>query len=390
MSLLDPDVTSALRAWLSASTARAAFATAPVGSGLTTLVRSLVRETRTEAVWLTPSDASLADRLRDAGGSRVAPNGRRKVVIVDDFDAASVDKRIMTIVCAFAKVTRAPLLCLGHPARSAKAEFAAKWARFDFPRPSDEAVAASLGGGEAARDVATACRGDVRSAARALDFATRGASGSGSYRKDVFVDGLDSVETVLDKGPTTVEELLSACDADSVVVPMGVFENYLATLAKDEIGVAARVAESFSMADNVEEHIHAKQRWDLSYLYGATSTAGPGVELRRRRGRGVPRVEKFGSVWSKVQNGRAKAKNLEGVDRTRAAAGLQRMPATDMAFQRTAIADANSFGTDEDLLAACWPLDEKGVLALMRLQVGPAPAYKHARVKRLLNVVETT
>ncbi len=390
--VLDATVSGALREWLASNDHPiAAFATAPTGTGLTTLVRLLVRDVRLEPVWMTASEASIEERLNEAGGTRLAANGRRKIIVMDDFDSTAADKRTVSVVTAYAKDPRmkTKVLCLGHPTRSSKAsEFAAQWARFAFPKVDDPHVARVLrtaGADEAtAHRIASECRGDVRAALAAFDLATKTTPTVEVHFKDVVMDGLDSVERVLGKDPLTVRDLLKIYDTDATIVPMGVYENYTATLSKHETDVAARVAEAFSVADVVNTRMHETQSWDLWGVHGVLSTAAPGLELRRRHGAKVPRVEKFGSVWSKAYNARAKAKNAAAINFSRATLGLDRMPITDMAFHRLMVAEAVNYGTDADVRAACDPLGEKNVLSMMRLGVGSGSAYKHARVKRLL------
>ena len=246
--LLDDATTLLLRRWMDGVAdvdvkAPTAFVTARVGSGVSTLLRLLVSELGLEGVWIHAGTPRIADVLEDVGRSRVSVTGRRKIVIVDEFDAVSADKVTISAIVAFAKTGKLRMVCAGHASRSSKAsEFATKWVRFDFPRiptTTIEAYLRSLGFGPAASKVsAKRADGDLRAALNSVNSPDS---------KDVVVEGLDGVDLVLSRAALTVRDAMVMHEPS--VVAMGVFENYHAILAKNDTGIADVVSDAFSMAD---------------------------------------------------------------------------------------------------------------------------------------------
>lgn len=378
--ILDEVRVALLRKWMDSPSAGAAFVTAHVGAGLSTLIRLLVKELRLEVTWIHAGTKNVSELLEDAGSSSTAVNGRRKIIVVDEFDSVSTDKRMMTAVTDYVKSQgKTKILCAGHPSRSSKAsEFAAKWERIDFPRLSTKKLEATLRAAgfdpEAARDAAAKSKGDLRAAFNSMELP------SVASAKDDFLEGLDGVDVVLGTDPLTVREALVTYAFDASVVPMGVFENYLGCLSGSDCDIASRVSDAFSVADVVDDAMYATQNWDLTEVHGTFSAATPALELRRRTAGGECRVEKFGTVWSRIYNSKAKEKNVRAINSKRMESGLQPMKVEDLSYQRGMIRDALGRSTDEDVLRACGGLSDDEVLLLMRLGFS---AYKHARIKKL-------
>jgi hypothetical protein len=121
------------------------------------------------------------------------------------------------------------------------------------------------------------------------------------------------------------------------------------------------------------------QNWDLAEAHGAHSVASPALVLRKRTNAREICAEKFGTVWSRIYNSKAKAKNALAINLKRANCGLGGMTVEDMSYQRLMI-ETSLDGGDETVLDACGCLGENEVLLLMRLGFS---SYKHARVKKL-------
>jgi hypothetical protein len=383
--ILDEVRVALLRNWMNAESSNAAFATAHVGAGLSTLVRLLVRELRLEPIWIHAGTKHVPELLADAGASSIAANGRRKIIVVDEFDSVSADKRTMTAVMDYAKSGgKTKMLCAGHPSRSSKAsEFAAKWTRFDFPRVSTRKIEATLRAAgfdpDVVRGVAADAKGDLRAAFNALELSSGGKTVAAT--KDDFVEGLDGVDIVLGLEPISVREALNMYAFDSSVVPMGVFENYTHCLDKNDIQLAVDVTEAFSLADVVNDVMYGTHNWDLADAHGVFSVASPALDLRKRTNSKEICAEKFGTVWSRVYNSKAKAKNARTINARRLDAGHQPMAVEDMSYQRNMIETSLAKG-DGEIVDACGCLGENEVLLLMRLGFS---SYKHARVKKLLS-----
>lgn len=380
--ILDEVRIALLRKWMDSPDGGTAFVTAHVGSGLSTLLRLLVREMRFEPVWIHAGTKRVPELLQDAGASSIAANGRRKIIVVDEFDSVSADKRTMTAVVDYAKSDgKTKMVCAGHPSRSSKAsEFAAKWTRFEFPKVSTRKIEAVLRAAgfdpDSVRDVAANAKGDLRAAFNAMELP------SVTSAKDEFVEGLDGVDVVLGLDPISVREALNLYEFDSSVVPMGVFENYTQCLDKFDIRIAADVSEAFSLADIVNDVMYATYNFDLAGAHGAFSVASPALDLRKRTNAKEISAEKFGTVWSRIYNSKAKAKNARTINAKRLDAGHQPMAVEDMSYQRSMI-ETSLNKSDGDLVDACGCLGENEVLLLMRLGFS---SYKHARIKKLFQM----
>jgi hypothetical protein len=407
----DAEVAS-LRAWMASGARGPALVTAGPGSGLTTLLALLVREVGLDAVWVGSATPRIKQLLQQAGASPVSVTLRRKIIVVDELDAlAAGDAMAMADALAFARsAPPLPVLFASHATRSQKSlEFARAWPRFALGRPAAPALAAYLGGVArkhgvpadegALRALADRVRGDVRAALMALEL-VRGGGGDGAAAavvdvKDERADGLDLAEAILrgERG-ATVPECLRVFGMEPAVVPMGVYENYLSSLGRDDLRAACEVAHGFSDADLVDRYLYARQAWDVMEAYGVCCVAAPSLALRRHRRRPPPPsygIAKFGTVWSKVYNMCAKAKHVKQLAAALAEAGVQPLGVCDLSWVRARLKAVVQRGdaTDEDVRAACWPLGAAQVLCLARLDPGPGGSawYKqavHARVRRAL------
>lgn len=397
-----------VREWLASGATGPALATAVPGSGLTTLVTLLVAEAGLDPVWIGCATPRIKSLLERAGSNAVSVTLRRKIIVVDEFDAlSSTDSQAAADVLAFAKSSPPlPVLLASHATRSQKThEFAKSWPKFPLGRPSPArltayltAVAARHGiAAPAVDDIARRTKGDLRAALMALDLARVAPSTVAAAppdTKDEAEDALDLADAVL-RGQRghTVQDCMKLFAMEPAVVPMGVYENYLASLGKDDLEAARRAAEGFSDADRVDRYMYARQAWDLMDNYGVNSVAVPVLSMRRYRVSKPSQtlgITKFGSLWSKVYNMCAKIKHVKHVSQTAAEAGVRPLVAADLAWVRhmlRSVVGAKA-ATDADIRAACWPYPPPMVLHIARLDpAGSAAWYKqavHARVKRAL------
>jgi len=408
---------ASLRAWLASGVPGPALATAGPGSGLTTTVQLLLGEAGVESVWVACGTARTKALLAQAGANPVSVTLRRKVIVVDEFDAiAACDAAAGADILSFARSKPpVPVLVLAHATRSSKSlEYAKTWPKFCFGRPSAPAVAACLRQVAATFDIAVAAdcidalaksvKGDVRAALNALDLHRRSPSQPGGQAtaqpgdqgmsaKDETTEGLDLVEAVLrgERG-RTVRDCLKMFAMETAVLPMGLYENYPAGLGAGDLGAAAVTADAFSKADTVDRYMYSRQAWDCFDLYGTLAVAATSLGMRRHR-RSKPNpalgVTKFGSVWSKVYNMCAKTKHIRGLAFRYADAGAAPLSACDLAWVRRCVRDALSAEPgdgDELVKRVTWPLRAADVMCLARLETGQS-WYTHAmhgRVKKLL------
>lgn len=400
-SLLGAVEVASLRKWLAAESApgRVALVLGSPGSGVTTLLTLLVRELGMEPVWARAATPRLQAFLGDSGTSHTAVNGKRKVVIVDEYDVIVGDGAASVDVASFLKRRpAAPVVLLAHAVRSAKTSDAAGKgaAKFVFQRPSWAVVArrlakiCELDGIDASaaqlEALARTVRGDVRGALAALDMYARKPCRAETIEvRDVGEEGLDVVDALLAGPAVPVTEALRLYANDAAVVSNGLSENY--TDAAADIEACARMADAFSDADVIDEKIFARQAWDLLDVHAVFAVAAPVIELHRH-GDARPSkkpVEKFGTVWSKMYNACAKQKNVRAIRMWRAEAGLPDAPAEDLALLRPAIqaAIARSDAVDARRLAAGVG-GATEVLALMRLSKTEYKQTTHARLKKLM------
>jgi hypothetical protein len=392
-----------------------ALATAGPGSGLTTLVRLLVRELDLEAVWTWCGLPNIRALLETAARSARGVTLRPKIIVVDEVDA--MDSATLADVVAFVK-TRPPakVLLLAHTMRSQKPlEFAKKWPVFAFGKPSETTLRAYLARvvrehGLPADDqdlqrLARQAAGDVRAALTALDIMSRGRSGKTDGAsdavqehqnfKDEFADPLDLVDAVLraQRG-ATVAEGLWLHEMEGATVSAGLYENYLGCLEADDLRTACLVSEAYSVADVGDEHMFSRQLWELQDACGALAVAAPAMHLHARPRRSTSAcaapVSKFGSLWSKMYNACAKTKHAKTLFLAYAQHGCAVPSACELAYVRGMLRDClvnRAAGHEQLLRRCCWPLAPAQVMCLARLTPGGSAWYKpglHARVKGLL------
>ena len=410
--LFPPAEVASLRAWMAGGAAGPALATAAPGSGLTTLITMLVRETTMDAVWIGCATPRVKHLLQQAGASPVSVTLRRKIIVVDEFDAFGAgDSAALADALAFAKAAPPlPVLFASHSTRSQKSlEYAKAWPKFELGRPSAAALKAYARvvcdkhsvpvDDEGIAKIVASTKGDLRAALMTLDAVRIGAAPGGAavtddvverHAKDEAADALDIVESLLraQRG-ADVKDCLKLYYMESAVVPMGLYENYLGSLGKGDLEAAALAADSFSEADRVDRYLYSHQAWDALEFYATAAVAAPALLMRRSR-KSAPSptfgITKFGSVWSRMYNMYAKMKHVRGLAQARAGGGLVHLDVVDLALVRQMLRAALDAGDAASLARSCSWMTPAQVLALARLQLGPAwyRQMHHARVKRAL------
>lgn len=399
-----------LRAWMRSHAAGPALATAASGSGLTTLITLLAREAALETVWVGCATQRVKALLTAAGANPVSVTLRRKIIVVDEVDAlGSVEGGVMADVLAFARSGPAvPVLLAAKATRSQKSlEYAKGWPRFDLGRPSPAALRAYLrrvadehGVGaddDTVTGIVRATRGDLRAALNTLEALRMGGGGEcqdlARHVKDETDDSLDLVEAVLrgERGGD-VMDCLKVHAMGSAVVPMGLYENYLGALGKDDLAAAAAVSQAFCDADVVDRYMYSHQAWDtMEGHYAVHAVAAPSMHARALR-RGKPSatttVSKFGSVWSKMYNMFAKTKHVRRLTQARSEAGLTPLSVCELGQVRGCLRAALERGDEAAVGDSVGGLSSALALQLVRLAPGGAAWYRvpssHNVVKRVL------
>lgn len=407
---------AALRAWVRSATPQPALATAPPGTGLSTLARLLASEADLEIIVVTTAMPRTRAFLTTVGANPLTVTMRRKLLLIDEVESADAPHvadalAFVRAASASASGLRVPVLFLGKATRAQKAyEFAKAWPKFAFARPSTARVGAYLAAIAAkfAVDVdvaalASAAKGDVRAALMAMDMHRRGQAPHIHARpneharqaprlpdlKDEALDGLDLVDDVLHRRRGgTVRDALRLYSQAPCVASMGVYENYPAAVS--DIADAAAVARWFADADVVAEYIGARQAWDMHEVHGACALAGPAAVVHRARAPPKNRTSKtYGTALSKAHTACAKTKHVRLLAAARAERGLPALGVDDLAHVR-AVVRALLAQKREAELAEWWkPLGAPELLALARLDSSSVEWYKqstHARMKKLLSV----
>lgn len=390
--LLSQTELAALRSWLRSGRG-VARATAPPGAGLTTAVQLLAKELGMEALWITAASTRAKMLLTDAIGSPVAVSGRPKLVVLDDFDALLSDTQLTSELGKLPAGLATPVLCLGHAVRSSRTDdISRKWTQFKFQKPPARAVldrARHVAEREGIRcapgaleDLVAAARGDMRSVLNALDLTRSTQLRVGEDTLDDVVDGMDAVKLLL-RDPVPFARAMRMATLDCSVMPMGMYENYLACMSD----VSVDIADLYSAADVTDKRMYAMQAWDLMDLYAAQTVAGPAVLVSR--GKSLDKIDKidpqkFGLVWSRMYNQCAKAKNLRALCHSRAEAGLPFLDACDLSYVRGMVLDLVGRGDGDALAQACHGMQDHDVLTLMRLWKTDYKTSTHARTKKML------
>lgn len=403
---------AALRAWMRAGTPGPALATAVSGSGLTTLITLLTRENGLECVWVGCATQRVKALLAAAGANPVSVTLRRKIIVVDEVDAlGSVEGGMLADVLAFARSSPVvPVLLAAKSTRSQKSlEYAKGWPRFDLGKPAPAVVRAYVRrmadahgvnvDDDTLTSIVRATRGDLRAALTTLDSLRMGGGSVTQadvqrHVKDETDDSLDLVEAVL-RGhrADTVQDALKVHGMGPAIVPMGLYENYLANLGKGDLEAAAAVARDFADADVIDRYMYARQAWDtMDGHYATAAVAAPALHTRALR-RGKPSatvtVTKFGSVWSKMYNMFAKTKHVRRLAQVRAEAGLTPFTACELGLVRSCMKAALDRGDEAALADAVGGLPTPALaLQMVRLAPGGTPWYgmssSHATVKRVM------
>jgi DNA polymerase III delta prime subunit len=421
-TLLSQVELGALRTWLREGAGGPAVVIAPPGVGLTTAVRLVTTELGFETMWLSQGHAMVKTLIERAATGVIAVNGKRKLIVVDDFDAT--DTLLVSQLSAMAPAQqqqprrRPPVLCMGHAARHSKIfeGVARKWPCFKFSRPSVKAMAQCVRRivdkeGLAIDDarieqMCQEAKCDMRSVLNAIEmhglkigYVAQAPDGSlvaaipcsstappqpaaaDEYLKDEFDDGMDVVDRILRGEVRTVHECMHLTSMDTSVVTMGVFENY--TDATVDVQDCAAISDMMSAADVFDKRAYSKQAWDLLDYHSTLSVACVAVGVRARKK--ITKPEKFGIVWSKISNQSAKLKNYRAMCQAMQDAGFTTMGVTDLAYLQAIVARATSDRDEAALRRGARGLDAPGVLALMRLWKTGYKTSTHTWVKKVLN-----
>lgn len=379
---LDPACVRRVEAWLRGARGGTAWLTGAQGSGMTTMVRALVADM--EAVWLTPATMPSRAFVRNACSNPVAVNGKRKVLVLDEFDAVlGSEPATQELVFVMKHSAHVPVMCILKATRATlTADLRAKAALVvDFPVPTHEAMVALVTriaraeglcvGEERISELCARVPGDVRHVVQTLRAAV-------DTTRDVFMQTAHAVACVFEGAPT-IEHAMHVWSGDSGGIPSGVFETYCRVT--DRIEQCTAYLDMASLADVVDRRIHAKQRWELLDLHGALSVGGAAVTLPRKAG---VRPTKYGTLWNKNYMQCSKAKTVKGINDRRAERGMMRLGAEELGYVRGML--AHTLPDVDEAARVCQRagLGAQECLHVMRLWVSGYKLGTHAKLKRAL------
>ena len=395
---LDSATIRAFETWLDAPIVPEDFETCmcllygPSGIGLTTMVKSVLDAKGIRSIWFVPSMSGTAPMLKETITSGFGADGKRKAVVLDEFDgfmspgqtdASCVLKSSCgggTAATAAKNPPSLPLkiVCVGRTNPSALKNATV----FEFQPPKAQNILDIMRrhvsdttplNEDSLRTIAHECRGDLRHALTVAAFGRDDA-----LRSDFDVEGLDILR-VLFSSAETVRDALRLFWMDTSIASAGASENYW--MACPDIHKAAECADTFSQANQVEHFMYHHQQWDVLFeTYGALTAGVVAVGVPKRSGL---KLERYGSVWSRLHNGISKQKNIKRVQFRCLENGMHPYEAPDLAFVRGMLHKHITCQNIEAVREFGEWLDASDVLSIMRL----SKAYKydhklHVKVKQ--------
>ena len=373
--------------WLRQGTPKSVLLVVGVaGCGMSSSLEHLLKSLEIEAVWFGPGATKLRASLLDAGCSCYSATGRRKIVVLDGFDAMMADANAAADIGEFIRrALPAPTIFLTHKTRTIHkrfrelfnaASYAAQASVLDMEPPSSEALATILAAeypeadSMQIKDIAERARGDVRAAKAALEF-----SGNSNTLKDYIPEAYTVVDDALSGNYGTVKEILDAASSDPAVISHGIFERY---------GWHPEISDVFSVADVLDECMFSKQHWELHDVHAALAVAYPALKAPKAKHHAKKSPAKFtyGMVWSKLHLQACRQRHVRTVATQRAEAKLRFLPVQESAYLRRMIMDAHAQGDTETLRNVLHGLKPDGLLSLMRLWRGNYTQSMHSKVSR--------
>jgi hypothetical protein len=91
------------------------------------------------------------------------------------------------------------------------------------------------------------------------------------------------------------------------------------------------------------------------------------------------KVEKFGTIWSKINNQKLNAKKINTIEMVRAEHGLPSIDILNLHYVRNIIKKGID-GDEKEFINTCYPWGQEEILLLFRTGFEP---YKHAKVKKI-------
>lgn len=393
--LLDPASVAACKRWIrecrkAHGLRRALIITSPTsGMGISTMIRLACEEECTEPIFVSTNIPKLKAFLLNVAASAMTVEGRTKIMVIDPLDAALAEPTGAADIAEYCKVgSRIPMIFAGMRMRSS----ASKLHDCVHPKtyekttiavpPIDETralaflrrAAMALG---ATVPIEPLWTGDVRNSLAALSLNISAGA------KDAVCDGVDAVRRALCDESLTIRDAIRMHEGDVSMITSGTHENY--PLTGQTIETCCKLAETYSLADVMEEHMYETQRWELGDVQVAVAAGGPVAYLDKtasQRARNLD-LSKFGTIWSRNNNHRTKEKAFRSVRDALTERGLRGAGNVDsIATLRRIVIESIKADRLENAVARLGDLPHDIVLAMMRLwKCGYTQAH-HGQLKR--------
>lgn len=304
-----------LRAWLTDGENDIGFVAGVSGSGVTTLVSTMLDECKNvDPYHINHSSKNFTELLEDSTLVSRSIRGRVIIAVVDGFDSTSGDKRIIGILSEHAtKSKKHKLVVIGHAQKkSSSNEFAKKWKQFSFAAPGEEIIMRKLhdisNGRLSEITLAKIMRanpdGDIRSCINSIEMQLKGPRDGIVDSKDSFIDGIDGISYMFENGSMSLTEAVKIYEKDPSMIRNGIFENFLNFFSS--IDVVARISDAISAGDSLYGNEYCNDHTLPEFVF---SCGGTKIAVKTKKGR----IEKFGTLWSKVNNMRMNAKKIRGI-----------------------------------------------------------------------------
>ena len=321
------------RAWLNDGNADAGFVSGGTGSGITTLVKTMFKESDIDPHHVDHMAKNFMELLQDSSKISKSVKGKKIVVVIDGVDSTAVGKRIIGILSDHAKMSgKHKVVCIGHrEKKSTSNDFSKNWVIFDIPIPNDEIIFEKLKHISRGRvsDVVISnivkqtSAGSIRACINALEMQILNPSGQ-IDSVDTFVDGMDGIEYIFQNDENSFEKLYKIFEQEPWMIKNGAFENYLKFFTS--IDVVARIADSMSISDSLFDYPDA----DLTYPECAFTVGD--IKLATKTKRAV--ISKFGTLWSKTNYQKINAKKLKNIAEKMRENGSVDMSSVDLDYLR--------------------------------------------------------
>ena len=321
------------RAWLNDGVPDAGFVSGGTGSGITTLLKTVLKESDIDPHHVDHMAKNFTELLEDSTKISKSIQGKKIVVVIDGVDSSAVGKRLLGTITDHVKSSgKHKIVCVGHrEKKSSSNDFAKKWIIFDIKTPSDEVIFEKLKHISQGRvpDVVIAKivkqtpTGDVRSCINSLEMQILDPSEKIDV-VDVFVDGMDGIEYIFQNDENSFEKLFKIYEQEPWMIKNGAFENYLKFFTS--INTVSRIADSLSISDSLFDYPDA----DITYPECAFAVGD--IKLATKTQKAV--ITKFGTLWSKTNYQKINAKKHKNIAEKMREKGNLDMPSVDLDYLR--------------------------------------------------------